>query len=180
MLALRRALPEAGRTEAAELVASHSLVFLAARPPATISVYAAIAPELDPGPLVARVRSAGYRVCLPVMVGRDRPLEFRAYAPGDALATTLWGIREPLATAPVVAPDVVITALLAVDRAGWRLGYGGGYFDRTLARLRDMKPVVAVGLAYDEQVIDAVPHTVYDQRLDWVLTPSGPFKPTGP
>ncbi len=59
-------------------------------------------------------------------------------------------------------------------RAGYRLGYGGGFYDRTLARLRAIKPVVAVGLAYDEQKVDAVPHLDYDERLDWVLTPSGP------
>ena len=64
--------------------------------------------------------------------------------------------------------------LLAFDRRGWRLGYGGGFYDRTLKGLRARKAVVAVGLAYDEQEVDAVPHLDYDQRLDWVLTPVGP------
>jgi 5-formyltetrahydrofolate cyclo-ligase len=66
--------------------------------------------------------------------------------------------------------------LLAFDRQGWRLGYGGGFYDRTLQGLRARKAVVAVGLGYDEQEVDAVPRLDYDQRLDWVLTPSGPRK----
>ena len=61
-------------------------------------------------------------------------------------------------------------------RRGYRLGYGAGFYDRTLEKLRKAKPVVAVGIAYDEQRVDAVPHESYDQRLDWVLTPSGPMK----
>ena len=70
----------------------------------------------------------------------------------------------------------MLVPLLAFDAAGRRLGYGGGFYDRTLARLRAIKPVVAVGIAYDECQVDAVPHLDYDERLDWVLTPSGPMK----
>ena len=81
-----------------------------------------------------------------------------------------------MASAPAVDPDVVLCPLLAFDRTGHRLGYGGGFYDRTLARLRALKPVVAIGLAYDEQRVDAVPHLDYDERLDWVLTPTGPIK----
>jgi 5-formyltetrahydrofolate cyclo-ligase len=66
--------------------------------------------------------------------------------------------------------------LLAFDHQGYRLGYGGGFYDRTLARLRSIKPVVAIGLALDEQKVDAVPHADYDERVDWVLTPSGPLR----
>jgi len=105
-----------------------------------------------------------------------RPLILRAWAPGDELAETTWGIREPLASSPEVFPDVVLVPLLVFDAAGYRLGYGGGFYDRTLASLRRRKPMIAVGLAYDEQRIDAVPHCDYDERLDWVLTPSGPLR----
>ena len=75
-----------------------------------------------------------------------------------------------------VEPHIVLTPLLAFDANGFRLGYGGGFYDRTLAKLRAKKPVVAVGVAYDEQRVDAVPVESYDQRLDWVLTPSGPLR----
>ncbi len=68
---------------------------------------------------------------------------------------------------------MVLVPLLAVDREGWRLGYGGGFYDRTLQGLRARKPIIAIGLAYEEQVVDAVPHLDYDEPLDWVLTPAG-------
>ena len=71
--------------------------------------------------------------------------------------------------------SLLLVPLLAFDRSGHRLGYGGGFYDRTLRRLRSLKPVVAVGLAYASQEVDAVPHLDYDERLDWVLTPEGPM-----
>jgi 5-formyltetrahydrofolate cyclo-ligase len=71
---------------------------------------------------------------------------------------------------------VVVVPLLAFDANGWRLGYGGGFYDRTLRRLRDMKDVVAVGLGFEAQKVDAVPRLDYDERLDWMLTPSGPIR----
>ncbi len=70
----------------------------------------------------------------------------------------------------LVEPDALLVPLLACDREGWRLGYGGGFYDRTLAGLRARKPVTAVGVAFDVQVVDAVPHGIDDQRLDWLLT----------
>jgi 5-formyltetrahydrofolate cyclo-ligase len=88
----------------------------------------------------------------------------------------VWGISEPTADKPEVEPDILLVPLLAFDNAGRRLGYGGGFYDRTLHALRAKKQVTAVGLAYDEQRVDAVPHLDYDQRLDWVLTPSGPLR----
>jgi 5-formyltetrahydrofolate cyclo-ligase len=142
----------------------------------TVSGFLAIGEEIDPLPLMQRAAGEGLRLALPVMQGRGRPLIMRAWAPGEPLATTTWGIREPLASAAAVDPDIVLVPLLAFDAVGWRLGYGGGFYDRTLSGLRGLKPVVAVGLAYDEQAVDALPHSDYDQRLDWVLTPSGPVK----
>jgi 5-formyltetrahydrofolate cyclo-ligase len=76
----------------------------------------------------------------------------------------------------VLEPDILLVPLLAFDGRGRRLGYGGGFYDRTLAGLRARKPIAAVGLAYDEQRIDEVPHLDYDEMLDWVLTPSGPMR----
>jgi 5-formyltetrahydrofolate cyclo-ligase len=86
-----------------------------------------------------------------------------------------WGIAEPMDDKPALDPDILLVPLLAFDVRGYRLGYGGGFYDRTLHRLRKLKPVVAVGLAYDELRVDAVPAESYDERLDWVLTPSGPI-----
>jgi 5-formyltetrahydrofolate cyclo-ligase len=108
------------------------------------------------------------------MQGKGQPLVFRAWAPGDAMGKVQWGIAEPLPDKPELEPDIVLVPLLAFDGEGYRLGYGGGFYDRTLQRLRTLKPVIAIGIAYDELKVDAVPHQGYDQRLDWVLTPSGP------
>jgi 5-formyltetrahydrofolate cyclo-ligase len=141
-----------------------------------VSVYLPIGEEIDPLPLAGRLRAEGWRTALPVMVGKDRPLVFRAWESGDPLEARMWGIREPAADRPALEPDLLLVPLLAFDAAGWRLGYGGGYYDRSLAGLRARKPAVAIGLAFDEQRVDAVPHSDYDQRLDWVLTPRGPHR----
>jgi 5-formyltetrahydrofolate cyclo-ligase len=162
-----------GATAGAAL-AAHGLGFLALAPGAIVSGFAAIRDEIDPAALLARLAADGYRLALPVMQGKGRPLVFRQWAPGDAMGNAMWGIAEPLPDKPVLEQDVVLAPLLAFDSAGYRLGYGGGFYDRSLERLRATKPVVAVGIAYDELEVDAVPHHRYDQRLDWVLTPSGP------
>jgi 5-formyltetrahydrofolate cyclo-ligase len=148
-------------------------------PGAIVSGFSAIRDEIDPAQLLAHLHREGYRLCLPVMQGKGLPLVFRAWSPGDAMGRVQWGIAEPLPDKPVLEPDIVLVPLLAFDAHGYRLGYGGGFYDRTLARLRAIKPVVAVGVAYDELKVDAVPHLHYDQPLDWVLTPSGPIRCSG-
>jgi 5-formyltetrahydrofolate cyclo-ligase len=144
-----------------------------------VSGFSAIRDEIDPRPLLERLHGQGFRIALPVMQGKGRPLQFRAWSPGDAMGSGEWGIGEPLPDKQEVFPDVVLVPLLAFDAEGYRLGYGGGFYDRTLERLRSRKPVTAVGIGYDELKIDAVPHLDYDERLDWVLTPSGPLRCSG-
>ena len=101
---------------------------------------------------------------------RGQPLVMRSWAWGEPLASGVWGIREPRPEAPQVDPDILLVPLLAFDRAGYRLGYGGGYYDLTLAQLRSRKAVTAVGLAYAVQEIAQVPTTPRDAVLDLVLT----------
>jgi 5-formyltetrahydrofolate cyclo-ligase len=159
-----------------EQIAARGLAFAAPPQGAVVSAFTAIGEELDPEPLLQKLHREGYVLALPVMIGKGQPLIFRRWQPGDPLKETLWGIREPLDTAPQIEPQVVLAALLAFDRKGYRLGYGGGFYDRTLAAARANRPVLAVGLAYDEQEVDAVPYLDYDQKLDWVLTPSRTIK----
>lgn len=159
---------------AGESLAAHGLSFLAPAPGAIISGFSAIRDEISPEALMLRLAGEGHALCLPVMQGKGKPLTFRQWTAGDALGQATWGIAEPLPDKPVLEPDVVLVPLLAFDARGYRLGYGGGFYDRTLEGLRKVKPVVAIGIAYDELEVDAVPHQGYDQRLDWVLTPSGP------
>ncbi|MGD9784095.1 MAG: 5-formyltetrahydrofolate cyclo-ligase [Hyphomicrobiaceae bacterium] len=157
------------------LLAAHGIDFAGQAPQqASVSAFLPIGEEIDPLPLMRRLWARGHQVGLPVMVGKARPLVFRAWRDGEALQEVKWGIREPLPTAPEVLPDVMLVPLLAFDASGMRLGYGGGFYDRTIAQIRAVKPVVTIGIAYDELQVDAVPHSDYDERLDWVLTPSGP------
>lgn len=162
-------------TRAAEALAGHGLAFLDIAGDAVVSGFASLPEELRTWPLLRRLHGEGRRLALPVMQGKGKPLLFRAWAPGDAMDSAVWGIAEPKADKPSLEPDIVLVPLLAFDAAGRRLGYGGGFYDRTLSTLRTLKPIVAVGLAWDEQRVDAVPHLDYDERLDWVLTPSGPL-----
>lgn len=175
----RAALSVAERTDGASKLAAQGLGFLAV-PEGTraVSAFLAIGQEINPGLLMSRLHREGATLCLPVMVGKGKPLDFRAWMPGAPLRTVIWGIREPEETAPLVEPDILLMPLLAFDRGGARLGYGGGFYDRTLRALRRRKQVIAVGLAFASQEVDAVPHLDYDERLDWVLTPEGPIRCT--
>ena len=160
---------------AAEQLAAHGLGFAGIAGTAIVSGFSAIGEEISPLPLLVRLVRNGFRLCLPVVPGKGMPLLFRSWTPDDATGKAMWGIGEPLPSAPALEPDVLLVPLLAFDARGNRLGYGRGFYDRTIAQLRALKPVVAIGLAFDEQRIDAVPQGGNDQRLDWVLTPTGPI-----
>jgi len=170
MLAWRGGLSEAERTEAsAGLLAT----FRRERPfegPSVVSGFWPIKDELDIRPLLIELHNDGCQLALPTVVGKGQPLVFRAWRPGDALEAGVFGTLHPSAKREVVEPDALIVPLLACDEEGWRLGYGGGFYDRTLARLRRMKEIVAVGVAFDAQLVPEVPHGPEDQRLDWLLT----------
>jgi 5-formyltetrahydrofolate cyclo-ligase len=178
--AWRTGLDAALEMRAAEAVAGHGLAFLpSVHAGAVVSGFSPMADEFRIWPLLRRLSAEGFALAMPVMQGKGKPLLFRAWKPGDAMDKAVWGIAEPKADKPELEPDVLIVPLLAFDRRGWRLGYGGGFYDRTLRALCARKTVVAVGIGHSEQEVDAVPHLDYDQRLDWVLTPDGPIRCTG-
>jgi len=165
----RDALSAAERAKAAETIAIR--VFPVAIKPGTItSGFSPLKTEINPIPLMRKLAEAGAQLALPVVAGKGKPLIMRAWSFGNPLDSGVWGIREPKADAPEVAPDVLLVPLLAFDRHGHRIGYGAGYYDMTIAKLRAMKPVVAVGIAFAAQEIDQVPVTPRDARLDLVLT----------
>ena len=168
-LAQRDALAAGGRAEAAEAIARRPFpVPISAA--VLVSGFFPMRTEINPIPLMRAIAAQGAPLALPVVAGRGQPLIMRAWTFGDPLRSGVWGIREPLPEAPEVFPDLLIVPLAAFDRSGQRIGYGAGYYDRTIARLRAMKPVVAVGIAFAAQEIAAVPATEYDERLDLVLT----------
>ncbi len=135
-----------------------------------VSAYWPIGSEIDPRPLMIHLHELGHPIVLPVTPGLGNPLVFRAWRPDDALEAAEFGTRVPLAFQPELTPRVLIVPLLAFDRAGYRLGYGGGYYDRTLARLRESGAVLAVGVAYAAQEVAEVPRDGSDQPLDWIVT----------
>jgi 5-formyltetrahydrofolate cyclo-ligase len=180
MRAWRDNLDAAAKVRAAEAIAERGVALLAelrgSAGQGTVSAFASMPEELNVWPLLRRLHGAGVPLALPVVEGKGKPLIFRAWTPGDAMDKGVWGIPQPKPERPAIEPDILLVPLLAFDAQGRRLGYGGGFYDRTLASLRARKRIVAVGLGYDEQRIDEVPHLDYDQQLDWMLTPSGPMR----
>lgn len=169
-LARRAAAYAAHGAEPGRRLAAHGVDFLGQRAPLLVSGFAAIRDEIDPAPLLDWLHREGFSLALPVMEGRGRPLVMRAFTPGDEMRQVQWGIREPLPDKPEVFPDIVLVPLLAFDAKGYRLGYGGGFYDRTLEKLRAGKPVVAIGVAYAVQEVDSVLHDHHDQLLNYVMT----------
>lgn len=161
---------------------AHLLAYLANHPKAGIvSGYMPIRTEIDPLPVMQALVSQGRRLCVPVIDGANRPLLFREWLPGCALVNGPFGAMVP-ETGDFLQPDMLIAPLLAFDLRGYRLGYGGGFYDRTLELLRAERPTLAVGFAYGAQQIPEVPIESTDQRLDAIVTEAGqlPLHPALP
>ena len=137
---------------------------------AVVSGFWPIKDEIDIRPLMTELFEAGRRLALPVVQGRGLPLLFRSWSPGVPLEKGVFGTLQPSAEHEVLEPDALLVPLLACDAEGWRLGYGGGFYDRTLVGLRARRKVTAVGVGFDVQIVPSVPHGPDDQRLDWMLT----------
>ncbi len=140
-----------------------------------VAGYAPIRSEIDPVPLMQSLARHGAALAMPAISRPDAALAFRAWKQGEALVPGAFGISEPSATAAEVIPDIVLVPLVAFDRAGHRIGYGAGYYDRTLEALRRHKTLVAIGLAFTVQEIPQVPALPHDVRLDYVLTETDLF-----
>jgi len=142
---------------------------------AVVAAYWPINDELDPRPAMTALLDKGYQIALPAARAKSEPLVFRAWLPGEPLEPDAMRIPAPLETATEYAPDLVLVPLLAFDAAGHRLGYGAGFYDRSLAALRRERRVMAVGLAFATQEVSAVPAGPDDVALDAILTESGIF-----
>lgn len=159
------------------MLAQHELPIERKTERASLSGFYPYQAEINVLPLLARLASEGWQTALPVVMAKGAPLTFRAWAPGEPTGRGIWDIHIPLETAPELQPDVLLVPMLAFDRRGYRLGYGGGFYDRTLAELRKLKPVTAIGVAYAEQETAEVPVSDYDEPLDWILTERGVIEP---
>ena len=173
--ARRTALPPDERAAAATAIADRVLDALDVdaldAPAGTLwAGYAAVGAEADVMPLLLRLAARHHALALPAVVGRDRPLVFRAWAPADDLVPGRYGIPCPPESAAPCRPAVVLVPLVAFDRRGGRLGHGAGYYDRTLEALRRHTPVTAIGIAFAVQEMPKVPTDDHDQLLDWIVT----------
>jgi len=164
------ALPPA---EAGRRVRDALLAAIAVPAGVPLSAFWPLEDEFDPRPLIDHFHAAGHPIGLPVVVGRGQPLVFRRWQPGMVLVQGNFRVLTPPPEAPEVTPAVILAPLLAFDAAGYRLGYGGGFYDRTIAKLRAAGKVLAIGVAYAAQEVPAVPRDATDQKLDWIVTEEG-------
>ncbi len=174
LLAARAALAQEARTGIAAALADHVIALMEARglmrPGLVFSGYWPIKSEPDLRPLMEALAAKGLRLALPVVETRAAPLIFRPWSKGAAMERGHWNILVPATSAQVI-PDIALAPLVGWDRAGYRLGYGGGYFDRTLAALSPRPFVIGVGLqAAELETIHPQPH---DIRLDAIVTEAG-------
>ena len=161
---------EAGRAAGPRAGAAAAAHFFAAVNPqagCVVSGYWPMRDEVDVRPLLRELHDRGHPCALPVVNGRGQPLDFRAWSPGDPLVDAAYGTRAPAEDAAPMTPELLLVPMLAFDDRGYRLGYGGGFYDRTLATL---KAPIAVGCAYDAQRVEALPIDDHDRRLDWIVT----------
>lgn len=157
-------------------LANNALEFLNLAPGSTVSGFLPFRSEVDVTGLLAVLADAGMITALPVVTGNHKPLQFRVWRQGDALESGAFGIDVPKSSAATVQPDVLLVPLLAFDKTGYRLGYGGGFYDRTIAELRQTGGVISVGVAFSEQQVEHVVRGPYDQPVDWILTEQGALK----
>jgi 5-formyltetrahydrofolate cyclo-ligase len=140
---------------------------------ADVSGYRTIAEEADPSPLIAELQARGFEISYPRVHQKAQPLWFHVPIGDEPWLPGAFGIPEPRSTWPRAFPSALLIPLLAFDANGYRLGYGGGYYDRTLAQLRAASPVLAIGVAFSGQEVEHVPHDAADQPLNMVVTELG-------
>jgi len=169
---LRKAAREKRRTlqraDFAAVIARHAEA-LAIPNGAVVGGYHALPDEADPALLLERLVELGCHIAYPRVTGKGLPLEFHRVPDGEVLAPGAFGIHEPLDSWPRATPALLLVPLLVFDASGHRLGYGGGFYDRTLALLN----VPAIGIAYAGQEAASIPHLPHDRTLDMVLTEQG-------
>lgn len=140
------------------------------KPNSKIASYHNFGSEISPLPLTDALRRQGSTILLPVIMGQSLPLVFRVHNTNDPLIPGPRGILEPPSSAPQEIPDILLVPLLAFNHDLYRLGYGGGYYDRTLSELRKKTAVTAIGIAFACQKVPELPLTPFDSRLDKIVT----------
>lgn len=167
-----------GGADAAESVAKHLMNLVRPRSKGEmIAGYWPMGTEMDVRPAMRDMERLSHPLCLPAVAARGQPLVFRQWGLGDPLEDSAHGTSEPAADAPEATPLIMFVPGLAFDSEGFRIGYGLGYYDRTIAALREGPGLLAIGIAYAAQLIEAVPREDHDQPLDLIVTENGIFVP---
>lgn len=147
-------------------------------PQTVFAVYYPIGSEVNSRPLIDTLNDMGHITALPVIKDRQSALEFRVYRSEQKLNKGAFGVPEPSPNMPTVIPDFLIIPMLAFNKQGYRLGYGTGFYDRTLTEMRRAKPIKAIGVAYSVQQIDDMPVESHDEKMDWIITEKEALKIT--
>ena len=142
-------------------------------PQAKVSAYIGLEGEANPIGLAKALAKQGCEICYPRVHQKAQPLWFHVPVPGEHFLRSAFGVQEPRPDWPVAIPDVLLVPMLAFDAEGYRVGYGGGFYDRTLAHLRAAKSVIAIGLAFAGLEVPSVPHDARDEKLDMLVTELG-------
>lgn len=135
-----------------------------------VASYIAVQNEIDPTPIMKELSDKGVTLCLPRINKITNSLNFHEYNFGDELIQGSFGIFEPSSTAKLVYPNIMLVPLLAFDNNGFRLGYGGGYYDRAIKAAKSKCELITIGLAYSGQKVETIPVEPHDQALDFVIT----------
>ena len=174
MLAKRRAIPAASHSPASQALAVHFEDHPILSHKKSFAGYHAIRGELDVLPIFERMQRWEKTTALPCVVGKDAPLLFRKWSPGEPLTRDALGIQTPLQDATEIKPELVLVPVVAFDSFGNRLGYGGGFYDQTIARMRQTeKPPLIIGVAFGRQEVEILPTEAHDATLDGILTETG-------
>ncbi len=167
----QRHLAAINHQDAASQIASFADVLITRFKPSIVAGFWPIHNELSPLQLMTALAKKGCQLCLPATGDAGTALIFRTYSAEIELVDGPFKTRQPSSSAAIQCPDLILTPLLAFDRNGGRLGYGGGYYDRTFAALTQHgHALISVGIAYDEQEVEQVPAGVFDHRLTAILT----------
>ncbi len=143
-----------------------------AEPDQVIAAYMPIRTEVSPLSAMTKMVARGNRVCVPVILGEGQHLEFHEWTPDTEMVDGMFGAAIPK-NGTALVPDIIVTPLLAFDPAGYRMGYGGGFYDRTFEKLTETKKVLAIGYAYSDQEVMVVPREETDYKLNAVVTEKG-------
>lgn len=167
LLALRKDIPPAERREWGQRIEARLRSIFEEQPGIVLGVYWPFQAEFDPRPLIDWLIARGSAVALPAVVDKQGPLEYRAWRPGETLVDGVWNIPVPLKR-DIVTPHAVLAPLVGFDRGCYRLGYGGGYFDRTLAAL--LPRPLGIGVGFELAQIETIRPQSFDIAMDIVVT----------